>query len=540
MAAHWARARAPRGPRSTGPGDLIQRDPDVLAAHLEDAAHFPGGHAAAIAAAASEVEVADVLRTSRRVLPIGAQSSLTGGATPMGDTLLSTARLNRVLDIGAEFVRVQAGVTLAELDAALQHAGKYYPPAPTFTGAFVGGTVATNAAGAATFKYGTTRDWVLGLTAVLPTGDVLDIERGQVCADEAGRFTIGLSSRDVQIEVPRYSVPAVPKSSAGYFAAPAMDLIDLFIGCEGTLGVITEVTLRVLPYRPALCLALVPFSDRRRALACVRDLREQARRTWISGDRRGLDVCAIEHMDRRSLALVREDGVDRLLGTAVRNDTEIALLVTLELPSGTTAADAYDEIGRALSPSAPDTPLVRFCRAVADAGVLDAVEIAVPGDASRAAQLLALREAVPAAVNGRVGRARQSVDARIEKTAADMIVPFDRVEELLDIYDREFARRGLDAAVWGHISDGNVHPNVIPRSLADVESGKAAILMFGREVIRMGGSPLAEHGVGRNRVKQRLLVELYGEQGVEQMRRVKRALDPEWKLAPGVLLSLPA
>ncbi len=169
------------------------------------------------------------------------------------------------------------------------------------------------------------------------------------------------------------------------------------------------------------------------------------------------------------------------------------------------------------------------------AGVLDDVEIAVPGDRARAAQLLALREAVPSAVNHRVGRAKQSIDPRIEKTAADMIVPFERFEELLDLYDAEFGRRGLDAAVWGHISDGNVHPNVIPRSIADVESGKQAISMFGREVVRMGGAPLAEHGVGRNRVKQQLLVDLYGTAGVDEMRAVKRAIDPEWKLAPGVL-----
>ena len=116
-----------------------------------------------------------------------------------------------------------------------------------------------------------------------------------------------------------------------------------------------------------------------------------------------------------------------------------------------------------------------------------------------------------------------------------MIVPFDVLDALFARYDEGFARRGLDAAVWGHISDGNVHPNVIPRSFADVESGKAAILEFGREVMRLGGSPLAEHGVGRNAVKQQLLVELYGTAGVDEMRRVKRAIDPEWKLAPGVL-----
>ena len=89
--------------------------------------------------------------------------------------------------------------------------------------------------------------------------------------------------------------------------------------------------------------------------------------------------------------------------------------------------------------------------------------------------------------------------------------------------------------MWGHVSDGNLHPNVVPRSFADVEAGRAAILEFGRAAIRLGGAPLAEHGVGRNTVKQRLLEQLYGGAGIEDMRAVKRAIDPEWKLAPGVL-----
>jgi D-lactate dehydrogenase (cytochrome) len=330
-------------------------------------------------------------------------------------------------------------------------------------------------------------------------------------------------------------MPQVAKLSAGYFAEPGMDLIDLFVGSEGTLGIVTEVTLRILPLRPAMCLAFVPFDSRVAALDCVRRLREAAHETWRTKDPDGIDVSAIEHMDARSLELIREDGVDRLNGVAIPPATAMALLVTLELPSRTTGEQAYDEIGQAREPDAPDTPLVRFCRLMDALGALDDVEVAVPGDLSRANQLLAVREAVPAAVNQRVGQAKQTVDARIEKTAADMIVPFDRLEELLDIYDDGFRTRGLDAAVWGHVSDGNLHPNVIPRSFADVESGKAAMLEFGREAIRLGGAPLAEHGVGRNPVKQRLLEELYGKSGVDDMRAVKEAIDPEWKLAPGVL-----
>jgi D-lactate dehydrogenase (cytochrome) len=526
------RARAARG--EVGPL-RITRDPDVLASVLEDAAHFPGGHAAGLVSPANEAEAAAVLREAAAVLPIGAQSSLTGGATPMGDLVLSTSRLNHVLGSDDDWVRVEAGVTLTELDAVLESIGRYYPPVPTYSGACVGGIVATNAAGAATFKYGTTRDWVEALTIVLPSGDVLDVTRGAVHAGVDGYFELALGSRILRIPVPRYRMPVLPKLSAGYFAAPRMDLIDLFIGAEGTLGVVTDVTLRVLPARPAMCLAFVPFATRSAALDCVRRLRDDAQETWRSGDPRGIDVSSIEHMDARCLSLLREDGVDRANGVAPPAGTAIALLITLELAADMTSEQAFDEIGRARDASAPDTRLVRFCRVLEAFGVLDAVEIAVPGDRKRAAQLLAVREAVPAAVNQRVGRAKQLVDPGIEKTAADMIVPFNRIEELLAYYDAEFERRGLDAAVWGHISDGNVHPNVIPRSIADVESGKRAIAAFGREAIRLGGAPLAEHGVGRNAVKQQLLVDLYGEDGVEDMRRVKRAIDPEWKLAPGVL-----
>jgi len=530
---HSIRARAPRGGPHAAP--RIERDPDVLASYVEDAAHFPGGFAAGVSVPASEAEVAALIRSAPAVLPIGAQSSLTGGATPNGEIVLSTARLNRVLGSGADWIRLGAGVTLVDLDAALARSDRYYPPVPTFTGAFAGGIVATNAAGAATFKYGTTRDWVRALTVVLAGGEVLDVVRGETTAGPDGFFEIVLSDHAVRLRVPRYRMPDVPKLSAGYFAAPGMDLIDVFIGSEGTLGVITEVTLRVLPARPSMCLAFVPFDDRGTALAFVQRLRDAARETWRAHDPSGLDVAAIEHMDARCLAVLREDGVDRALGVAIPDAAAMALLVTLELPADMRSTQAFDEIGRAREPGAPVTPLVRFCRALDEAGVLDRVEIAVPGDRAREQQLLALREAVPAGVNARVGRAKQDVDPRIAKTAADMIVPFERLEELLTIYDQEFRRRGLDAAVWGHISDGNLHPNVIPRSMADVESGRDAILAFGREVIRLGGSPLAEHGVGRSPVKQRLLADLYGADGIEEMRAIKKALDPECKLAPGVL-----
>jgi D-lactate dehydrogenase (cytochrome) len=114
-------------------------------------------------------------------------------------------------------------------------------------------------------------------------------------------------------------------------------------------------------------------------------------------------------------------------------------------------------------------------------------------------------------------------------------VPSLSIEKALALYRDAFECRGLQYAIWGHISDGNLHPNLIPRSLDDVEKGRDALREMARGVTALGGAPLAEHGVGRNPLKQTFLRELYGEEGIEEMRAVKRALDPEGKLAAGVL-----
>ena len=490
--------------------------------YLSDAAHYPGGHTPQVLVPQAIDDIPDMVRRAATLLPIGAQSSLTGGATPMGEVVLSTERLTRIIEIGPSRITVEAGVTVAALQEALASHGAWFPPAPTFAGAFAGGIVATNAAGAATFRHGAVRHWVEALTVVLADGSTLTIRRGETRA-HAGMLRVPLGTGAIDVRVPTYRMPHVVKVSAGYYAAPDMDLIDLFIGSEGTLGVITTVTFRALSPVPTAALALVPVRSEQEAIALVTDLRREPA------------VAAIEHMDGRCLEILREDGADRRNDVTLPPGSALVLLVQIELPAGATEETAFDEIAHALDDGGTTAPLACVCRILAAHGAFDDTEMALPGNARRAAQLIAVREAVPTGVNQRVGRAQREIDPRIAKTAADMIVPFDRFAEMMAIYREGFASRGLDAAVWGHISDGNVHPNVLPRSYADVERGRDAIRFFGREVTRLGGCPLAEHGVGRNAVKQALLHDLYGEPGIAQMRAVKAALDPSGKFAPGVI-----
>jgi len=314
--------------------------------------------------------------------------------------------------------------------------------------------------------------------------------------------------------VPQYVMPDVPKLSAGYYAAPQMDLIDLFIGAEGTLGIVIEATLRIIA-RPQRIAALIRCADDRQAVALTATLRDNAIAAW---HKQGpLDVAAIEYMDARALRAVPDDAFARA-GVTRPSGQSVMLLVQIELGS-----DAESALGRLQS-------------VLTSTAIEDDPHLALAGDDRGAERLFNLREAVPSSVNAIVAATKQT-HPEVEKTAGDMVVPFSRLAESIALYRTAFETRGIDYAIWGHVSDGNLHPNVVPHSFEEVRRGREAILEMARRVVAMGGAPLAEHGVGRSALKQQLLRELYGPDGIDQMRAVKRALDPEWKLAPGVLFS---
>jgi D-lactate dehydrogenase (cytochrome) len=239
-------------------------------------------------------------------------------------------------------------------------------------------------------------------------------------------------------------------------------------------------------------------------------------------------------LDARCLQILREDGLDRVKGVA--EDAVMALFIQLELPPG---YDCDAAVTAFADGEAADGPIPQLFELLAEFDAFDDAELAFPDDRAGREALLELREAVPIGVNHRVERAQRELDPRIHKVAGDMIVPFERFADAQQVYREEFGGRGLDYAIWGHISDGNVHPNVLPRSYADVEAGHEALLACGKALAAMGGCPLSEHGTGRNPVKQTLLRQLYGPDGIESMRATKRALDPTGKLARGVIFPEP-
>jgi len=292
-----------------------------------------------------------------------------------------------------------------------------------------------------------------------------------------------------------------------------MDLIDLFIGSEGTLGFITDATLRVLPL-PRRLMALITVGSDVQAVRLTAALRNKAESAC--GATPALDVSAVEYMDSRSLALVPDEVFQR--SNIARPPPPTGFLLA-QIEVAGSGDESLEQLDQVLAACAVDTD----------------PHVAVPGDDRGAMRLFALREGVPSSLNARIAATKARLHQDVEKTAGDIIVPFDRLEESLALYRSTFERHGLDYAIWGHVSDGNMHPNVVPDSIDDVHRGRVAILEIARGVMAIGGAPLAEHGVGRSALKQQLLHDLYGDCGIEEMRAVKRALDPDWKFASGVL-----
>src|SRR5215204_1872874 len=230
---------------------LIKSNRDEIQSYLSDASYMREGHAESVVLPETTNEVSEVLaRADRDRIPVtvsGAGTGTVGGRVAFGGIVLATDKLNHIERITREYAIAEAGVVLSDFQQAVDHEGLLYPPDPTERGCFLGGTVATNASGSRTFKYGPTRNYINWLKIVLPGGDVLELRRGEQ-QSQLGELKIPLSSgRVISATLPSYQLPITRKNASGYFVAPDMDVIDLFIGSEGTLGVVVEIEARLLP-----------------------------------------------------------------------------------------------------------------------------------------------------------------------------------------------------------------------------------------------------------------------------------------------------
>ena len=475
--------------------------PDEIQSFLTDASFLRGGHADRVVLPESIAEVAEILaRANRDGVPVtvsGAGTGTVGGRVAFGGIVLATDKLNHIKTIvheegGARAV-AEAGVILSDLQRAVDHEGLLYPPDPTERGCFIGGTVATNASGARTFKYGPTRNYINRLKVVLASGEVLDLRRGAVRADANRTIRI---RKTIELQLPQYRMPVTRKNATGYFVAPGMDAVDLFIGSEGTLGVICEVEVRLLPKPEGLLSGVVFFAAESDVLALVAD----ARARGVSG----VGARALEFFDHESLNFLREKY------PTIPANAVAAIFFEQETNSANEEAVLNDW-----------TAMLDQHRAFPDSWFAT--------NEPDQARLREFRHQLPVLMNEWFARYNQ------RKVSTDMSVPDEAFPGLFRLYRETLRSSGMRYTIFGHIGDNHVHVNILPRDDSEGVRARELYVQFLKYAASVGGTLSAEHGVGK--LKRDYLRLFYSDDQLRDMAAIKKAFDPHGILGRGNIFS---
>jgi len=469
-------------------------NPDEIESFLTDASFIRDGHADLVVLPETIDDVSETLaRANRDRIPVtvsGAGTGTVGGRVAHGGIILATDKLNHIktIDQGG-FAVVEAGVILADLQRAVDQQGLLYPPDPTERGCFIGGNVATNASGARTLMYGATRDYVNRLKVVLASGEVVNLRRGEHYADENRKLRVGNS---IELTLPDYCMPATRKNASGYFIAPEMDAIDLFIGSEGTLGVICEIEVRLLPKPEGVLSGVVFFTDEADVLALVADARKRG------------NARALEFFDNESLNFLRQKY------PTIPSQAVGAIFFEQETSAATEEAVLNEWMN-----------LLDKHHALADSWFAT--------NEQDQAKLREFRHQLPVLMNEWFGHYKQ------RKVSTDMAVPDDAFSGLFRLYKDTLRASGLRYTIFGHIGDNHVHVNILPRNDVEGAHARELYVQFLKYTASVGGTLSAEHGVGK--LKREYLRFFYTDDQLRAMASVKKALDPHGILGRGNIFS---
>jgi len=526
---------------------LIKTQPDEIQSFLVDASYMRDGYADRVVLPESGEQVAEILAAATRdrtpVTVSGAGTGTVGGRVAFGGVVLATDKLNQIRSLvkeenGGRAV-AEAGVILADFQKFVDSEGLLYPPDPTERGCFLGGTVSTNASGSRTFKYGPTRKYVERLRIALATGDLIDLRRGDLRADSKGRIEIPLGSgRKIEALLPSYRMPQVRKTASGYYVVPEMDLVDLFIGSEGTLGVIVDIEVKLLPKPEGFLAGIVFFSSNESLLKFVTEARDLSLATQQSDQRvagrlvplleKALEISvrdtfppppavadeaapgsinarALEYFDNQSLGFLRQL-YDTIPKAAVG-------AIFFEQETNVTTEDSLMREWEAL--------LERH-NALTDDSWFATNE-------HDQAKLREFRHQLPVLMNEWFARYQQ------RKVSTDMAVPDKEFSGMLRFYETTLHTSGLKYTIFGHISDNHVDVNILPRNDDEGTKAREIYLQFLKRAAAVGGTLSAEHGIGK--LKRDYLNLFYSDEHLREMAALKRAFDPAGILGRGNIFS---
>jgi D-lactate dehydrogenase (cytochrome) len=475
---------------------LIKTDRDTILDYLEDSSGIKGGFVDEVVFPESERELISFLKElGIKKTPVtisGGKTGVTGGAVPFGGVLISTESLNRKLEVCKDkgIAKVSCNVRLKEIEEAALKEGFMYPVDPTEKDAFIGGNIATNASGAKSFRFGSTRDYVTSLRAVLADGDMLWIKRGEHICNRGNTFCISTQAgRSLNFKLPSYKMPAI-KNAAGYFVKEKMDLIDLFIGQEGTLGIIIEAEIRLIKSPKNIIGILSFFESEEGSLSFSDRLRELSHGELHEKD---ITPISIEFFDMRSIEMLRQEYKH------IPPNASAAIFFELMIDKD---AD-YDMLGR-------------YERMLKDFSS-DIDKSWCGMDAKTKERLREFRHKLPVLVNEQVKR------NGFPKVGTDIAVPKEYFRIMYSFYKDSLENFGISYVIFGHIGDCHLHLNLLPKNEEEFLRAKELYLKFIDKAVSLGGTISAEHGIGK--LKHAYLERMYSKEHVLQMARLKKVFD---------------
>ncbi len=448
-----------------------------LEGYLQDASGYRG-EALQVSLPSSSSELRELVSAAvSRQTPLtvaGAGTGLTGARVPHGGWVVSLERF-RKLEIEPGRASCGAGVLLNEVHDAAGRTRQFFGPNPTEGSASVGGIFSTNAGGARSFRYGSIRYHALAAEVTFLNGETKRFETGE----------------PVDFPFEPVHIPATSKNSAGYYLQTGVDWVNLLAGSEGTLGIVTEVDLKLLPQPPAILSGVVFFASDREALDAVD--------AW----RAIPELRLLEFMDGFALQLLRGRYNE------IPPEAGSALLIEQNLKSQQDEEVDLWTQRLAQQQAFEETSWFGFS----------------PADQARFREF---RHTLPTMVTDMVRR------NGFPKFSTDFAVPLDRYRELHAFYKQRCGEVLPDAfTIFGHVGDANNHVNLLPQTREQALKGEELMTEFAGVVVAMGGTVAAEHGIGKT--KTDLLKMMYSPDEIESMRAVKRLLDPRWLLGRGTL-----
>jgi D-lactate dehydrogenase (cytochrome) len=466
-------------------------DPETIAPYLKDASNFSEGQASEVVIPETRDELVSFLKENKSPVTLaGAGTGLTASRIPLSGVVVSMERFNKIGEVVDGTIRVGPAVTLAELRDYLNSSGWFYPPNPTEWLAAIGGTLATNASGARSYKYGTTRQFVLEADIILSDGRTTSVRRGDTI-DRPLKLDDGST---INFPSVKFKSPEC-KNAAGYFVRPGMDWLDLFIGSDGTLCVFIECTLKLLK-APADFLSGILFMEQEEV--CW-ELLEKIKKTKLSK----ISPCSLEYFDCRSLQRLKQK-----FGN-IPESAQAALFFEQDVAS----QEEYDLC------------LEIWYEFLEKEKVLldDSWFAQGPKDVEKFNDF---RHKLPLMVNeenSRLGRV---------KMGTDMAVDNEHFRKMMEFYRDELTASGLDFVVFGHIGDNHLHINLLPdeKQMAKARETYTALV---DQILKWGGTISAEHGVGK--LKKEYYHKMIGDRALTELRKIKKSLDPQDRFGVGNL-----